>query len=1364
MKNTFILIFFITILTHYIKAQNIGSENLFSVFPASSFTDNTTGVFTFSPTFSSSNSAWEIDWNETEVFSKLFKFDHPTNTNESFEFRFGKGGQIYSFKSSFGEAIPPQWRPKYNETGSVISSDTPSIVNGEILSEKGNWAPWVDEIWQLVSSDQNDFTTEIESGIPVEKVNTRNIHQAGSYLNNFAHRSSDLTTPFYSPIVASNYDEAKQEYSMIIWAQSENPSYVYDGRSDCNPCHPDRFKPFSLYYLRYKNIGDGVVQVDYLIYNYHKTRETNFFNVPFLGIRNSVFPHFFLSNPDTTYSLTTMPNFNEGVTKRNTLTNGWAAFSGSADGNSPSLGFVFGNNTNGYADFRYGNALGPDNIRDATVLSYRLLKANDNYWTLKEGKSLIGTYFMVLGSNISAISNKIQTKNLVSLANTELTDITSLNNNNIYYKITLDGLGGYTISESSAENNTINFKSKPFKNSSPVFLIEATNGNSILTYDPYYYSLKPYDGLVSSIKLLGFSDSELTINPLTYQKPILTTLHSPDECVTLATVGSNNATYTEAVANPDAGDTANPNVSSLLATANNGSAFFDLGYSIAAGTSLDWSFRYYTANSGANNTGSGRYILRLYNQTAGTGTYHQIVLGNKIGASWQTITGTADLSTVTAGDIADITANGGFNRLLILPSSNAAVIETLYVDDIKFSGVPDTSLSDVTSDLDAGKAWLYDNSPNNFNTESVLNIISGTVEENQVTPTKNGNNRPTVLKFTRGDDNASSGIRFRVPTPFNYTTASLKFRVFAACNLNAVANYRLQLRYDNLGAGALNYTIENIEENKWVEFSVDLSSPASGTPTGDNLYTDVYFFMNSGDDTSASNGQVYYFDAIQLTAQTSTFDGDTDSDWGTAANWSNDVLPNSLYNISIPSGQNVTIGATTGATANNLTVDGAGSLTVNAGGSLIVNGTSTGNVTYNRTLDFISGNAKGWHLVGSPVVSETYDNTYATANNLATSGTKRGLATYNTASDSWTYLENNDSNAGTFTSGLGYSLKRASTGTVSFTGTINTADVTPSISAIGNGFNLVSNPYTSYINSGTFLTENTASLVSETIWLWNPVSENYETKVTVNAFTLAPGQGFFVKASGLSVNFIESNQSSDTDNFQKSGSTRPEINLMITDGALNRFAKLYYLENATKGFDNGYDGETFGGIANSLDVFTHLVSDSEGKNFQIQSLPNADYENMLVQVGIKAEVGKELIFTAEAMNLPSGIKVFLEDRANNTFTDLSNNGSYKVSTTKALNGIGRFYLHTKSSVLSVNDSVLNTVSIYKTSNSNLRLSGLSQGKSTIKVYNTLGIQVMQNSFDSNGVKDITLPKLSKGVYIIHLTTAKVKLNKKILIE
>jgi hypothetical protein len=1363
MKNTFIVAFFFTFFTCFIKAQNIGSENLFSVFPVSSFTDNTTGSFKFSSTFSSSNSAWEIDWNETEVFSKLFKFDHPTNTDESFELRFGKGGQVYSLKSAFGEALPPQWRPKFDESGSVISRDTPSIVNGEILSEKGNWAPWVDEIWQLVSSDQNDSTTEIENGVSVEKVNTRNMHQAGSYLNNFAHRSSDLTSPFYSPIVASNYNEAKQEYSMVIWAQSENPSYVYDGRSDCNPCHKDRFKPFSLYYLRYKNIGDGIVQVNYLIYNYHKTRETNFFNVPFLGIRNSVLPHFFLSNPDTGYSHISMPNFNEGATTRNTLTDGWAAFSGSSDGDAPSLGFVFGNNTKGYADFRYGNALGPNSIRDATVLSYRLLKGGDNYWNLKEGKSFSGTYFMVLGSNINAISSKIQTKNLVLLANTELTDITLANSDNIYYKITLDGLGGYTIAESTAANNTLSFKSSPFKNSFPVFLIKATSGNSILTYDPYYYSLKPYDGAVSSIKLLGFSDTELTIDPLTYQKPALTTVHAVNQCKIIVNIGVSNATYKAADNNLDVTTNTNNLVSSILATQNLGSVFFDLDTNILINTSLEYSMRFYSENSGSNGVGSGRINVRLYNKTLGKDTYHQIGIFNKEGG-WQTVSGTADLSSVNAGTLEDISANGGFNAILIIASNTAANIETLYFDDFKFSGFSEpTILSDTTSDLLTDNVWLYDNREGNF--KSSLTSVRATVEEFVTSPSSIGNSATNVLKVTRGNSNANCYIQFNHGEIDYATAGSVKLRIFPVCKLGVTPTIKYYLRKNSHGSSQRSSEEVNLIVGLWNEVELDLST-FIGSDDALTIFDQSLLFFNFGDTSASPNETVYYLDAIQIPASTSIFDGDTDSNWANATNWNNDVLPNELYNVSIPSGQNPVINDTIGASVNNLTVDDAGSLIINAGGSLIVNGTSSGNVSYNRTLDFKSGNAKGWHLVGSPVASETYDNAYATANNLAISGTKRGLATYNTASDSWTYLEDDDSNKGTFISGVGYSLKTGSTGTVSFTGTINTADVIPSVAAAGNGFNLVSNPYTSYVNSGAFLTENTASLLSETIWLWNPVSENYEAKVTFNEYTLAPGQGFFVRASGGSVNFIESNQALGTgaDTFQKSVSTRLEVSLMITDGTLNRFAKLYYLDNATTSFDNGYDGETFVGIANSLDVFTHLVSNSQGKNFQIQSLPSSDYENMVVPIGLEAAADKEITFSAEAINLPSGIKVFLEDKANNTFTELNENSNYKITLTEAIDGIGRFYMHTKSSALSIDDNLLSTVSIYKTSNNTLRITGLSQGEATITLYNILGAEVMQSSFIAKNVQDVSLPKLSTGIYIVQIGNGTNKINKQIILE
>jgi uncharacterized protein (TIGR02646 family) len=234
--------------------------------------------------------------------------------------------------------------------------------------------------------------------------------------------------------------------------------------------------------------------------------------------------------------------------------------------------------------------------------------------------------------------------------------------------------------------------------------------------------------------------------------------------------------------------------------------------------------------------------------------------------------------------------------------------------------------------------------------------------------------------------------------------------------------------------------------------------------------------------------------------------------------------------------------------------------------------------------------------------------------------------------------------------------------------------------------------------------------------------------------------------------------------FQKSSTA--EVKLMMNDGAANRFAKMYYLDNATKGFDNGYDGETFGGVANTVDVFTNLLENNEGKKYQIQSLPNSDFENMVIPVGVKAAAGKEITFSVEALNIPSGINVYLEDKTTNTVTLLSEaNATYKVTLAGALDGIGRFYIHTKaSSVLSTETIALGNVSIYTTDASTLRVAGLSQGKASVKVFSLLGKQVFETSFNATGVKDMQLPKLASGIYVVQLATENGTLNKKITLE
>jgi hypothetical protein len=508
---------------------------------------------------------------------------------------------------------------------------------------------------------------------------------------------------------------------------------------------------------------------------------------------------------------------------------------------------------------------------------------------------------------------------------------------------------------------------------------------------------------------------------------------------------------------------------------------------------------------------------------------------------------------------------------------------------------------------------------------------------------------------------------------------------------------------------------------------------------------------------------------------------ETGSDWATAANWSSTAIPLETDNVTLLSDSpDLVVSATTGAVANDLAVNASSSLTINSGGSLIVNGSSSGNVTYNRTLNFVSGNSNGWHLIASPLAGQTYNNTYATTNNLATSGeTKRGLAYYNDALASgskYTYLlSNNDNitdfNSGTYSgSGVGYSAKRESTsGTVAFTGTVNTDNVNGvNVSTEGNGFNLLGVPYTSYISSEDFLTAN-SNLDQTQIWVWKQDNTTGGNFITMTAkadnFVLAPGQGFFVKAtSGTTVNFSESNQTSNADTFQKSA--RTEIKLLMSDGENNRFAKFYYTDNVTKGFDAGWEGELFGGIPNSLDVFSQLVENNQGKKYQVQSLPISEIDNMVIPLGVKAASGKEITFTAEAMNLPNNVNVFLEDRTTNTVTLLNEaNASYKVTLNEDTNDVGRFYVHTTSNqVLSTTEVLLENINIYTTNNSTLRMIGLPTGSSSVKLFNILGKQVMQSRFISKGIKEISLPKLTTGVYFVHIHTEAGKLNKKIVIE
>ncbi len=765
----------------------------------------------------------------------------------------------------------------------------------------------------------------------------------------------------------------------------------------------------------------------------------------------------------------------------------------------------------------------------------------------------------------------------------------------------------------------------------------------------------------------------------------------------------------------DAGDRAqtNPNSAPLIA----GDYLLTVNVKGTAGTEIQFT-RFQNGNANGNVEGSSTFTLATNDWEEFTYTFTALEVSNmNIRVIGQTASSTYFIDDVTLVKVAADTEENFF------PNQD---FETSPISDDWSVAGPDISLSTVTG---------------------------------------NGGGSAAQITFDQDITNQSANLLVSEVYDFGETISPLDFSTtFDALSNNTDLQIQMTVRtfdaadatVETLNTGAQNVATASTWES--LTFNKEITQPFNkiqyrirfkGTPV---LLNDLVAMDNI---TST----------LTFTPQARNFWIGNDADWANTANWTYGTVPVTSDNVQIETANTPypVIGSTTNATVNKLVVDSGASLTLEPGSSLIVSGTSTGNVTYNRTLTSKPANADGWHLVSSPVAGEVFDNDYATDNSIATgSGSNLGVATY---SSGWTYL----TTAGSIpsTSGHGYSMKRSADGTVPFTGTINTADVNGvAVSASATDFVLLGVPYTAYMSSQTFLAANT-NLDQSQIWVWEQgtTGGNYIANTAfADNFILAPGQGFFVKKANTdaTVNFAESNQQTNADTFKKS--SRTEVKLLVNDGTIDRFAKVYYLNNVTKGYDVGYEGETFGGVENNFDIFSHLVEGNQDKNYQVQSLPVSEMESTIVPLGLKVSSDKEITFSAEALNLPVGYKVYLEDRLNNTFTRLDEaNTNYKVNLSPG-NTEGRFFLHTNSGALSTDSELLNSVSIYKSNATTLRIVGLSQGEARVELFNILGKQVMTSNLNTTGVKEITLPNLATGVYIVQLETENGKLNKKIVLE
>lgn len=91
--------------------------------------------------------------------------------------------------------------------------------------------------------------------------------------------------------------------------------------------------------------------------------------------------------------------------------------------------------------------------------------------------------------------------------------------------------------------------------------------------------------------------------------------------------------------------------------------------------------------------------------------------------------------------------------------------------------------------------------------------------------------------------------------------------------------------------------------------------------------------------------------------------------------------------------------------------------------------------------------------------------------------------------------------------------------------------------------------------------------------------------------------------------------------------------------------------------------------------------------------------------------------------------------------------------------------YTKAAVAGVNDLNLSKINIYKTSNSNLRITGLQVAETVaVNVFDILGKELLVNTFKAKEVNDIALSSFKTGVYLIHIATEFGIKRKKIIIK
>jgi hypothetical protein len=375
--------------------------------------------------------------------------------------------------------------------------------------------------------------------------------------------------------------------------------------------------------------------------------------------------------------------------------------------------------------------------------------------------------------------------------------------------------------------------------------------------------------------------------------------------------------------------------------------------------------------------------------------------------------------------------------------------------------------------------------------------------------------------------------------------------------------------------------------------------------------------------------------------------------------------------------------------------------------------------------------------------------------------------------------------------GKGYITKSNAGTTIQFSGTPNNGDITTTFDLTrddnkGKGFNLVGNPYPSYIdwtlvaaanpnldNTYYYRTKNTNITNTYTFVTWNGAgSGNYVVSngsLPVNtAITshIPPTQAFWVRVkTGITKMYFNNGMREhrlDNNNLMKAPkvNTQQIIRLQVNNGTATDEVLIYFDAAASNAYD-AFDSPKFAEANTVTQIYTSIGAEKLVIN-GMSTMP------LDTPIGLGFVPGSATTFSIKAneiSNLSTGVKVILKDNVTLAETDLTDGvSSYQFS--PETTSTDRFSIIFRSSGVSTaigKDNFDNLpLNVYKNRNNQIVIQRAVSQNATVTVCNAIGQKLFSSQMTGSSM--VIDKAFDAGVYFVTLSITGIKTTQKIIIN